>query len=107
MIGMTGETITRLMAAEPVLLNMHNPRFGVPDMQVMLVAARDELTIMHQLRSSGLMPPCCRRHARTCVAPDQRCCRECSEATHPDHPLGVRCVAAETADEAANIPQGT
>lgn len=92
MLGLTGENITRLMAAEPILLDMHDDRFGVAPTQIMIVAARDEHILAAQLRSSGLMPACCSSHGAVCVTPAERCCRACPEATHGDHPLGVHCV---------------
>lgn len=106
MVGMTGETITRLMAAEPVPLDIHEKRFGVPPLQILLVAARDEITILHQLRSSGMVPPCCPNHGTACVEPDERCCLECAESTHDDHPIGVTCVLDDPRPQAAKVTPG-
>lgn len=34
---------------------------------------------------------CCDLHNSHCEPPSELCCRECTEANHPVHPVGVRC----------------
>src|SRR5437879_2229004 len=38
--------------------------------------------------------PCCDLHNAHCEPPGDLCCHDCTEATHPEHPSGVRCVLA-------------
>lgn len=90
LLGLSGENMTRLMAGEPILLEL--AELGLRSMQVMIVGGRDEAAMMAQLASHGLIPQCCPAHSATCEPPSELCCAACTEATHPDHPAGVRCV---------------
>lgn len=35
---------------------------------------------------------CCDLHNQHCEPPSELCCQACTEAGHPKHPAGVRCV---------------
>jgi hypothetical protein len=89
-LGLSGENVARLYAAEPIIVDA--AELGLPALQVMLLAGRDEHTLLQQLRSHGLVPACCPAHSATCAPPAQLCCAHCPETTHPDHAPGVRCV---------------
>lgn len=54
-LGLSGETVTRLMAGEPILLD--TAPLGLPDMSVVIVGGRTEQTILDDLRAHGLIAP--------------------------------------------------
>lgn len=47
------------------------------------------------------MRACCDMHGQHCEPPSELCCRECGEASHPEHPPGVHCVIDPRAVAAA------
>lgn len=52
-LGLTGENMTRLMADEPITLNLAD--LGLPPIAVLIVGGRTEDAITEQLRSQGLL----------------------------------------------------
>lgn len=55
LLGLSGENMTRLMADEPIRVNLAD--LGGPDADVLIVGGRTEDAITEQLRSVGLVPP--------------------------------------------------
>lgn len=43
-----------------------------------------------------ILIPCCDLHNQCCEPPSELCCGSCTEAAHPEHPLGVPCVLDDT-----------
>lgn len=52
-LGLSGENITRLLADEPIRLDL--AELGLPAMQVVIMAGRTEDTIVAQLTKNGLI----------------------------------------------------
>ncbi|MFU8850651.1 hypothetical protein ACNAW0_06665 [Micromonospora sp. SL1-18] len=48
--------------------------------------------------------PCCALHNGHCDPPADLCCTQCSEAAHPDHRPGERCVLGAVAGAAPTTP---
>lgn len=44
--------------------------------------------------------PCCEFHNIHCEPPSELCCYRCTEARHPEHPAGIRCVLEQEVDRA-------
>ncbi len=40
----------------------------------------------------ALLGPCCDLHNKNCEPPSELCCNGCTEASHPHHRRGERCV---------------
>lgn len=57
MLGLSGENMTRLMAGEPIAIDMQAEFTGteVPALHIVLVGGRDENTILTNLREQGLL----------------------------------------------------
>lgn len=57
MLGLSGENMIRLMANEPVMIDMQAEFEGadVPAIHIMLVGGRDENAIMAALKENGLL----------------------------------------------------
>jgi len=53
-LGLSGENMTRLMADEPIVLNLAD--LGLPQVVVVIVGGRTEAAITEQLRSARLLP---------------------------------------------------
>jgi len=51
-LGLSGENMTRLMADEPISIDL--AQLGLPPMQVLIVGGRTEDAITEQLREAGL-----------------------------------------------------
>ena len=58
------------------------------------VAADYATRLEEVLGVSGCTEPraCCDLHGIHCEPPSELCCHACTEAAHPEHPPGVRCV---------------
>lgn len=54
LLGLSGENITRMMADEPVSVDVGKLP-GMPQMQVVIIAGKTEDDIADQLRSAGLI----------------------------------------------------
>lgn len=54
-LGLSGENMARLMAAEPITFDLAD--LGLPPTQVVIVGGRTEDDIAGQLREQGLLPP--------------------------------------------------
>lgn len=54
-LGLTGENMTRLMADEPIAVDLAG--MGLPPMVVVLVGGRTEREIIAQFESQGMVPP--------------------------------------------------
>lgn len=52
-LGLSGETVTRLMANEPIALNLAD--MGLPAVAVLIVGGRTDEDITDQLRAHGLL----------------------------------------------------
>ncbi len=52
-LGLSGENVTRLMADEPISIDLSE--LGLPPMQVIILGGRDEFTITAQLQKAGLL----------------------------------------------------
>lgn len=56
-LGLSGENITRLMANEPISINVGKLGDGMPAMEVVILAGKTEQAIADQLRAAGLIGP--------------------------------------------------
>lgn len=52
-LGLSGETMARLMSDEPIQLNLAD--LGLPEVIVLIVGGRTEASIVDDLRASGLV----------------------------------------------------
>jgi hypothetical protein len=57
LLGLSGENLTRLMANEPISVDVGQLGDGMPQMQIVLLAGKTEEEIAEQLRSAGLIGP--------------------------------------------------
>lgn len=55
LLGLSGENMTRLMADEPIRLEL--AELGLPSIQVVIIGGRTERAMLDQLRANGLLPP--------------------------------------------------
>ena len=62
LLGLSGESITRLMADEPIQVDVGQLGNGMPELVVVLTAGKTEQAIADQLRAAGLIGPGTRRH---------------------------------------------
>jgi hypothetical protein len=53
LLGLSGENITRLMADEPITVDL--AAMGLPAIEVVIVAGRTEEDIVEKLRTQGLL----------------------------------------------------
>lgn len=53
-LGLSGESMTRLMADEPILVKL--AELDLPDVQVLLIGGRTERHIAEQLAKAGIIP---------------------------------------------------
>lgn len=66
-LGLSGENMARLMAGEPILLDLAD--IGFPSQRIMIIGGRTEMTIMDQLaKQYGKIP---------------FTCPKCQRANHP------------------------
>jgi hypothetical protein len=71
LLGLSGENVTRLMADEPILVNLAELR--LPPLRVALVGGRTEADIVAQLeRHYGPLPFLCPRCHRSSYHPDDK-----------------------------------
>jgi hypothetical protein len=54
LLGLSGENITRMMAKEPISIDVGKLP-DMPPMQIVIIAGRTEAEIADQLRSAGLI----------------------------------------------------
>jgi hypothetical protein len=54
-LGLSGENVARLFAAEPIRLNLAD--LGLPACHVIIMAGKTEEAIAEQLRRGGLLTP--------------------------------------------------
>lgn len=85
-LGLSGENMTRLMADEPILLNLAD--LGLPPLRVLLLGGRTETDIAQQLTQRyGPLPFTCPRCNRTSHHPQDReygYCANCHDYTDPN-----------------------
>ena len=53
-LGLSGENATRLMADEPIRLNLAD--LGLPPLEVVIVGGRTEADIERDMQAAGLLP---------------------------------------------------
>lgn len=71
LLGLSGENITRLMADEPILVDL--AQLGLPPLRIALLGGRTETAIIEQLeRQFGPLPFTCPRCSRTSHHPDDK-----------------------------------
>lgn len=58
-LGLSGENVTRLMADEPIRLNLAD--LGLPPMEVLIVGGRTEDSIITDLQTAGVITTTTRR----------------------------------------------
>lgn len=58
-LGLSGENMTRLMAKEPIMLDLSE--LGLPRMTVLIIGGRTEADIESDLRRHGLVEPATER----------------------------------------------
>lgn len=56
-LGLTGENITRLMADEPILINLAD--MDLPDTQIIIIAGKTDEDIAKKLTKHGLLDTHC------------------------------------------------
>jgi hypothetical protein len=77
LLGLSGENMTRLMADEPILVDL--AQLGLSHLRIALIGGRTEGTIMEQLeRQFGPLPFTCPRCSRTSHHPDDKRYGYCS-----------------------------
>jgi hypothetical protein len=54
-LGLSGENMTRLMADEPIVLNLKD--MGLADIEVIILGGRTEEAMVVHLEKIGLLPP--------------------------------------------------
>jgi hypothetical protein len=54
-LGLSGENVTRLMAHEPI--SMELATLGLPAMKLIIMGGRTEAAIVAELRDKGVLPP--------------------------------------------------
>lgn len=83
LLGLTGENVTRLMADEPVLVNLAELR--LPPLRIALTGGRTEADIIRQLETHyGPLPFLCPRCRRSSHHPDDKrygYCAHCHDYT--------------------------
>lgn len=83
LLGLTGENLTRLMADEPILVNLAELR--LPPLRIAIVGGRDKPAIIRQLETHyGPLPFLCPRCHRTSHHPDDKhygYCAHCHDYT--------------------------
>lgn len=83
LLGLTGENVTRLMADEPVLVNLAELR--LPPLRIALIGGRTEADIIRQLETHyGPLPFLCPRCRRSSHHPDDKrygYCARCHDYT--------------------------
>lgn len=83
LLGLSGENVTRLMADEPILINLAELR--LPPLRICLVGGRTESDIVQQLEEHyGPLPFTCPRCRRTSHHPDDKrhgYCAHCHDYT--------------------------
>lgn len=71
LLGLSGENVTRLMADEPILVNL--TELGLPPLRIALLGGRTEADIMRQLEHQyGPLPFTCPRCRRASRHPDDK-----------------------------------
>lgn len=71
LLGLSGENITRLMADEPISINL--AELGLPPLRIAIVGGRTEAHITAQLdQQYGPLPFTCPRCSRTSHHPDDK-----------------------------------
>lgn len=83
LLGLSGENVTRLMAGEPILVNL--AELGLPPLRIALTGGRTEADIMQQLEQQyGPLPFTCPRCSKTSHHPDDKrygYCANCHDYT--------------------------
>lgn len=83
LLGLSGENVTRLMADEPIKINL--AELGLPPLQIAIVGGRTEDDIAQQLGTNyGPLPFLCPRCRRTSHHPDDKrygYCAHCHDYT--------------------------
>lgn len=91
LLGLSGENVTRLMADEPIKINL--AELGLPPLQIAIVGGHTEADITTQLEQHyGPLPFTCPRCRRTSHHPDDKrygYCANCHAYTGtPEAPRG-------------------
>lgn len=56
-LGLSGENFTRMLADEPMAIDVGSLGDGMPALEVVLLAGKTEQDVVDQLRSAGLIGP--------------------------------------------------
>ncbi|MDX3748713.1 hypothetical protein [Streptomyces sp. AK08-02] len=71
LLGLSGENVTRLMADEPILVDL--AELGLPPLRIAILGGRTEADITQQLEQQyGPLPFTCPRCTRTSRHPDDK-----------------------------------
>lgn len=83
LLGLSGENITRLMADEPILINL--AELGLPPLRIALIGGRTEADIVQDIdRRLGRLPFTCPRCRTASNHPDDKrdgYCAHCHDYT--------------------------